>query len=441
MLLDDNQVRAEATAADLARVRADEGALAVEAPPVLDRVERSVRVERRFLEAMQKTSRTRATAVLTGWAAADEAPAILRRLRSVSDGRCVVQVEGTDSVAEDDIPVRLRHRRLLRPFEMLVSAYGLPRYRDVEPTLFVALTYLLMFGMMFGDAGHGAVLAAAGLVALFVGRTRKVRDTGLLILFGGLSSVAFGVAYGSYFGIPALRPYGVWVDPLAGNPVRFLGCAIAIGVVMLSLGLTLNIVNRLRHGDVVGGVVDKYGVFGAVFYWAALALVAKGAALHSHQPMAPLLVFCLALPLAGWVMRGPLHRARGRLSGATQGSDGTLAAVLESVVEAFEEILGYLANTISFVRIAAYAMSHGALLVATYALAEEVRRIQPGGAAMGVLAILAGNAVAIVLEGLVAAVQALRLEYYEFFSKFQSGTGRRFEPFCLASGNREACET
>ena len=105
---------------------------------------------------------------------------------------------------------------------------------------------------------------------------------------------------------------------------------------------------------------------------------------------------------------------------------------MESVVEAFEAMLGYMANTISFVRLAAYAMSHAAVLMATFVMAREVEKIPTGGGFLRVLVIIGGNLIAIVLEGIIAGVQALRLEYYEFFSKFFTGSGEAYTPFSLA---------
>ncbi len=108
------------------------------------------------------------------------------------------------------------------------------------------------------------------------------------------------------------------------------------------------------------------------------------------------------------------------------------AAITESLVSAFEGVLLYFANTVSFVRLAAYAMSHAALLMATFMLAAEVGRLPTGGPVLSVLVVVLGNLVAIFLEGIVASVQALRLEYYEFFGKFFSGEGKPYKPFCLA---------
>jgi V/A-type H+/Na+-transporting ATPase subunit I len=290
----------------------------------------------------------------------------------------------------------------------------------------------LMFDMMFGDAGHGAVLAIGGLAARLAGRSKTLRDGGLLLLFAGLSSMVFGCIYGSCFGLAALKKYALWHDPLEGDPMALMTGAIGIGVVMISLGLILNVINRFRRGDVIGGFLDKFGVVGVLFYWGALALITKHAALESRGLVKPAVAFFLAVPLAGWALKEPLeyflHRRSGHAAGAP---DGLLGAVIESLVGAFEAVLSYLANTISFVRLAAYAMSHAALLLAAFMMAAEVKRVAVGGSLLSVLVIILGNVVAIVLEGIIASVQALRLEYYEFFGKFFSGNGRPFTPFRL----------
>lgn len=397
----------------------------------LAEIEQLLNIERRILNAEQNFPRTESAVLLAGWMPAEDTPAVQRTLRTVTGGRCVVTAEVPRDVPDEQVPVLLRHHRLLRPFGMLVAAYGLPKYRELEPALFVAVSYVLMFGMMFGDAGHGAILAVCGLVAMLAGRTANMRDAGLLLLLGGLSSTVFGVIYGSYFGITGLKHHALWHDPIEGNPLTLMFFAIGIGVVMISIGLVLNVVNHLRRGDIVGGILDKFGAVGLLFYWGTLVMVAKYAAIEAHGLLPLAIGLFVALPVLGWVIKEPLEYIRGRRTGQAREPGGIFVAVTESLVGAFEAVLSYLANTISFVRLAAYAMSHAALLMATFMLADEVRRLPFGGPALSVLVIVGGNLLAIALEGLIGAVQALRLEYYEFFGKFFSGSGQAFTPFSL----------
>jgi len=423
----------EQVAAELGRLNAELKAHARAAAGPLSKIEQSAATERRLLEAEQTFPRTEAAVLITGWVPADAQTSLEQRLQKITNGRCVTRASVPEKLPSTPVPVLLRHPRLLRPFEMLVSAYGLPEYQELEPTLFVALSYVLMFGMMFGDAGHGAVLATCGLIAWFVGRTEKVRDVGLLVLFAGTSSVIFGCVYGSFFGLEQFKQYALWHDPLEGDPMGLMYAAIGIGIVLISLGLILNVINRFRRGDLIGGFLDKYGVVGVLFYWGVLALITKFAAIQSRGLVNLAVVLFLVVPLAGWALKEPIEYFVHRHAGFRPEADGGLfAAITESFVGAFEAVLSYLANTISFVRLAAYAMSHAALLVAAFMMAEEVSQVSIGGGALSLIVVILGNLIAIVLEGIIASVQALRLEYYEFFGKFFSGTGQPFRPFRLA---------
>lgn len=404
----------------------------------LNEIEGLVNIELKLSEAGQKFSRTDVTVMLSGWAPSRDIGLIERRLKDITEGRYILNISSPDVSTEEQVPVLLRHPWFLRPFEMLVSAYGLPNYRELEPTLFVALSYIVMFGMMFGDAGHGLVLAGCGIAALVLSNSRQVRDFGVLLIFAGLSSIIFGIVYGSYFGIEELKKYAIWHDPLDCDPIKLMYGAITIGIVMISLGLILNAINHFKRGNFVAGILDKFGLIGIVFYWGALIILIKGAAIQASGLMGTFLILFLGVPIVGWSIKEPLeHILRHKKEGHHEGEEGMVAAIMESCVGAFEAILSYLANTISFVRLAAYAMSHAALLFAAFMVAREVKGIPFVGSAFSIVIIILGNIVAIVLEGVIASVQALRLEYYEFFGKFFSGSGRPFEPFYLAMGDKD----
>ena len=212
-LIQESQRELERVTTELKQANTELQKFAAECSPALDRMEQFVTVEQRLLAAEQNFPRTETTLLLTGWMPGDTALEWKQRILEITQGRCVTATAAPDEMEAAQVPVLLRHSRLLRPFELLVSAYGLPGYRELEPTFFVAISYLLMFGMMFGDAGDGFILAVGGLSALGLGRQKMWRDAGLLLLFGGLASMTFGVVYGSYFGIPALKKFAVWHDP------------------------------------------------------------------------------------------------------------------------------------------------------------------------------------------------------------------------------------
>lgn len=428
----------EQLAAELWQLEGKLKSIAAEFALPLAEIERFADTEHQLLSAMQEFPRTEAAVFISGWIPAGEVTVLEKRLGEITSGRYVLQATPPGASTIEQAPVLLKHSRLLSPFEMLISTYGLPDYQELEPTLFVALSYIVMFGMMFGDAGHGMVLAAIGLAALIAGRSKKLKDLGVLLIFGGLSSTIFGVVYGSYFGIEALKQYALWHDPLEGNPIQLMYGAIGIGVIMISLGLILNIINRFRRGDIIGGVLDKFGLVGLLFYWGTLLLLIHGAVIRSWGLMSASIILFLVVPIVGWSLKEPLeHFIRHRTNGGKEANNGLASAVMESCVGAFEAILSYLANTISFVRLAAYAMSHAALLFAAFMVSAQVRDFPFVGSAFSLLVIIFGNIIAILLEGIIASVQALRLEYYEFFSKFFSGSGQPFEPFRLAGNVKD----
>ncbi len=409
--------------------------LAGKAEAELAAAEAWLQTERRLLEAEAGLPRTELTVMITGWIPQEDHDRVVARVREMTHNRCVIETLSADELPTAEIPILLRQSRLLRPFAMLVKGYGLPGYRDVEPTLFVAITYMLMFGMMFGDVGHGGVLALVGLGAIWRGRNRKTRDIGTLLAMAGVASLLFGFVYGSFFGLSQFHKYALWRDPLEGSPLQLMLVAITLGVGVISVGVILNIVNRFRHGDWLGGFLDSYGVAGAIFYWGILGLLLKYTSLQERGLVGIVTILVVVLPLIAWALRAPLRHALARRSGADSGNDGGyFSAIMESVVEAFEAALSYMANTISFVRLAAYAMSHAAVLMATFVMAREVEKVSVGGGLLAILVIIGGNLIAIVLEGIIAAVQALRLEYYEFFNKFFSGSGREYKPFALNPG-------
>lgn len=417
--------------AEIKQNAAERHQMAQTAAPQLAAIEQFINAEERIIHAEASFARTDSTLLITGWVPANDTEAVATRINQTTGGACVVETRTPDELPHDKVPVLLRHPRLLRPFQMLVAGYGMPNYNELEPTLFVAITYMLMFGMMFGDVGHGGVLLVGGLLAIFLGRKPKVRDVGVLLSMAGAASIGFGFIYGSCFGLHSFSKYALWHEPLDGNPLELMLVAIGLGVVVISVGIILNIVNRFRKGDWMGGFLDGFGVVGALFYWGMLGLLLKFTALRAQGLLLPTLLVVVGIPLVGWALREPLKHALDKRAQRQPRSSGYFEATMESLVEAFETVLSYMANTISFVRLAAYAMSHAAVLMATMVLATEMRKMSSGGTISSLLVIIAGNLIAILLEGIIAAVQALRLEYYEFFGKFFAGDGLPFEPFKL----------
>jgi V/A-type H+/Na+-transporting ATPase subunit I len=434
-LADESRAEQRRLAVELETVQDEQLQFARQVSGELALLRQAVHEEHAVLQAQQNFARTDTAVLIAGWVPAEHAASLQEQLKQVTGDRCVIRIEQPDDVPVNEIPVLMRQPRWLRPFSALVSGYGLPGYRDVQPTLMVALTFMLMFGVMFGDVGHGALLAIGGLGALLLLRDEKHRDYGVMVMMAGLSSIFFGLIYGSYFGLPALHHYAIWHDPLV-NPVMLMMVAIGVGVLIVSMGIVLNIVNLFRRGDVVGGLLDKFGIVGIIFYWGSLLFIVRYSMLDEMGLAGLVLVVAITLPLLAMTLKEPLQYGLSKLAGRKPHSENVLVAFVESGIEAFEAVLSYLANTISFVRLAAYAMSHAAILMATFAMAEAVGDTPGVGPVLYVIIAVIGNLIALILEGVVVAVQVLRLEYYEFFGKFFSGDGLPFRPFSFLDKER-----
>jgi len=390
-------------------------------------IRRRIRTEHRLVLARSNFAHTWATMLITGWLPADRVNALCETVLGVTAGRAVIEIRDP-AAADEEPPTLMRNHPLVRPFELLTSAYSTPDYNEIEPTPFIALLFVLMFGLMFGDVGHSALLLVVG-IALWLKARGRLHDAGVILTFCAVSGLVFGAVYGSVFGMETIggRELG-FLHPLK-NANRILAVTVLFGIGVITLGIILNVVNRFRRREYAEGWLGRFGVLGGVFYWGAIVIAARGYATGDvgWLPVVALLV----VPLTVLALRAPAQaiaaRARGR-----RGPDagGVFVSVIEGGAEAFETVLAYVANTLSFVRIGAFALAHAGLCLAVFRLMAIVEEL-PGGPVWAVLVFVFGTLLIVGLEGLIVAIQTLRLEYYEFFGKFFRGEGRRYEPFDL----------
>ncbi|MBI3403044.1 MAG: hypothetical protein HY048_16650 [Acidobacteria bacterium] len=371
--------------------------------------------------------------VVSGWIPEERAGEMTAAIQRVTGGRAVVTLdrpEDLQSVYPSPLKVPILHRNplLLRPFQALVELYGVPSYGEIQPTAFFAASFLLMFGLMFGDVGHGAVLLSAGF--LLFRYAPRFLDYAILLMEAGVASTLFGFLHGSIFGVETLLP-ALWLHPIHDLP-RFMALAVALGVTLVSGGIVLNVVNSWRAGERASAIVGTRGIFGAFVYWTSLALVAR-VLLPASWTLPSWAIFVLFAGAAALLIGRPLIvRALGvdRAARPREGASPWWLGALEGAVELVDAVFAYFANTISFVRVAAFAAVHAAVFIAVFALADTLARLHFGGP-LSAAALVAGNVVMILLEGLTVTVQVLRLEYYEFFGKFFRGGGELYRPLML----------
>lgn len=347
-------------------------------------------------------------ATVSGWMPSGEVPGLRRSLEQAFGARFALHARDPRPDERLFVPSLMRHPRWLQPFASLVLNYGVPRYGEFDPTVLFAITFVLMFGMMFGDAGQGVVIALGGLAL-----RRKIGQYSTLAVAAGASSAVFGLLYGSVFGFEDVLP-ALWMSPLS-NPMRMLGVALIWGIGFIAVATLLTIRNRIAEGKLHEAVVGSPGGAGLLLYGGLLGAAWRYAT-TGHAGVLPLLA---ALAGLGTIL-GDSWRQN-----AAAGVGERLMIVL---IEGFESMMAYISNTLSFLRLAAFSLNHVALSIAVFTVGSMMH------AAGYWLSVVAGNVIILVLEGGIVGIQTLRLEYYEGFSRFFGGDGRAFQP--LAVGGR-----
>jgi V/A-type H+-transporting ATPase subunit I len=411
---------------ELEGVKADLGGAGKEVLPDLEVLLYRVESAILLLHIKEYCKLTESTCLFSGWVPKDETDSLVKALERRTAGRAIIEVTDAEQLkpveaAGVEIPVLFRQPPFLKPFEMLVSGYGTPSYRTIDPTLFVGITFLAMFGMMFGDIGHGLVLLVAGLA--LAAKKPRLREAGKLGVYCGAASMVFGLLYGSFFGLEDLIP-ALWVKPLE-NITDLFKAAIGFGIVVVSLGIVLNVINSVRTHAFWENFFDKSGPLVGVVYWAGIGIVIKYLVTGGGLPHPAIIYGLFLAPLVAFAVRAPLLKIMGKRRRVF--SEGVGTYIMESLVEIMEILMGYLANTVSFIRVAAFGLAHAGLFIAVFSLADVVRS-KPGGLVLSGVVLVLGNVLIIALEGLVVTIQALRLEYYEFFGKFFTGLGSKYEP-------------
>lgn len=333
-----------------------------------------------------------------------------------------VVLQPADANGKLEPPIKLKNNKFTQPFSMFVDMYGLPSYNGINPTAFVAVTYTLLFGIMFGDVGQGLVLAVLGAL---LWRFKRFA-LGPILTRVGLSGAFFGLLYGSVFGYeelldPVYESLGITFLPfkVMHNVTTILVGAIAIGVLIMLISILINIVTGIKNRKYEEALFSNNGIAGLVFFGSLLAGVVG--TLFGVKMFSPVYVVALIiLPLVVMFLREPLtYWIKGKKYPMEGGMTDFIAS---NFFEVFEFLLGYATNTLSFVRIGGFVLSHASMMLVVMALANHVSNA-------GVpIVIIIGNIFVMGIEGLLVGIQTLRLEFYEIFSRFYSGDGKPFTP-------------
>ncbi len=390
-----------------------------------------IHTSRIMSDAIVRYGRLKYTYVIVGWVLSDESEVLIQRLKQASHEILIETFPTGRSGHHRSIPVALRHSKWLRPFQMLVTTYARPRYGELDPTWIIAIMFPVLFGAMFGDVGQGLILAGLGAL-MASGKVKALKGMaglGGLIAVCGLSATVFGFLYGSIFGFEDIL-HPLWMSPLH-NIMQILTVAVGAGVVLLNLAFLIGIMNNAISRNWGHLIFGHNGVAGYVLYLSLLALLAANFLPEFPIPASLVIIIAIGSALAVMLSEVLIHLVEGHRP-LLEGGLGTY--FIQAPVELFEAVISMLSNTLSFVRVGAFAVAHGGLSSAIFILAG----LAGGKGGIGYwIVVLIGNIFIIGFEGLIVGIQTMRLSYYEFFSKFFSGGGMRFEPLTLNPGDKE----
>jgi len=372
-----------------------------------------------LLQAKRKILQSGRLATIKGFVPKKQFRRFKEKIDSSMNGNVLV-LENEVAPAEDP-PTKISNNRFVKPFEEITRLYGLPHYEELDPTPFIAFTFPIIFGLMFGDVGHGLILLVGGLTfGLLIKKQSSIKNMSFILAACGLAAIVAGLLYGEFFGIQVFAP--LWFSPFK-DVLGFLIFSLFVGVAQILSGIVLELVNfalRRNFADVLLTSIPKIAFYVGSVYLIAVYQLNFGAWLSGPILFAlvPFLVLALGKPIFYSAFREKSTKASGQSASFT-----------ERLFESGDLVTRLLSNTVSYTRILALLMAHWALILATY---EVVGLIGSGSVlaiTLGGFVVVVGNVFVIGLEGLIVFIHTVRLHFYEWFSKFYQGNGTTFAPF------------
>lgn len=340
-----------------------------------------------------------------------------------------IQIQDAEADKRFQPPTKLTNNWFTRPFKFFVEMYGVPSYHDVDPTLLVAITYSLLFGMMFGDLGQGLLLCLIGFIM-----TKLTKNSLAPILTRiGISSAIFGVIYGETFGQSFILDYFYsWLSGLLGfelHPIHpmdnsltmnLLLAAVGIGAVIIVTTIVINTFVKFRNKKFADALFSSNGISGLLLYGFVLIGIIMQMLFNIQNVFNPITIVCfIVVPIILIFLKEPLERAMHHQKLFPDGFGGFL---IEGFFELFEVILSYVTNTLSFLRVGGFILSHAGMMLVVATLMKMTSGVG------SIVVLILGNLFVMGLEGLIVGIQVLRLEFYEMFSRFFEGDGNIFNP-------------
>lgn len=344
----------------------------------------------------------------------------------------ILYIKLRDVELGEEAPTYIEHRGILKYFYTLTEMLGTPSYWEINPTPIFTILFVTMYGMMFGDIGQGLLISLFGLwlyktkYRLFGISEKGAQTLGALAMLSGISAAIFGAIYGCLVFLYPLCPHAALIKPLE-DMMGIIVVALIFGVIQLFISFTLSTINHLRVRDYEGAIFGGTTLLGILYYAAGVYVVYK---LAQHGFDLAMLGSPDVLP-GVYVLLGAIFALIGYGAYkfvATKDSE----YIMEALSELIEMMIAYPANSLSYIRLAAFAMAHEA-----FGLLAEGLVPMAGFIASYAIA----NFFVLAIEALAVGIQSLRLIYYEFSTKFYQGTGIPFEPLIKAEVEFEKLAT
>ncbi|NIZ18429.1 V-type ATP synthase subunit I [Entomospira culicis] len=411
----------------------------------------ALRAKELYEQIQGQFNSTNTTVIFSGWVPASEKMVVIEALKEATQGRAIIQLEAvpvdaSKSEVQAEPPTKLKNNVVSRPYELLVNTYGVVKYGQVDPTFMVSIFFTLMFGLMFADAGQGLVIFFLGIYLWRRAYKAKsagasLMNAGKIVTYCGLSAIFFGVMFGSYFGFQWLAP--VWFDlhgiVMTGEPHHTTASSIQsiygifalsfkIGFVVIGTGFLFNAINQVRKKNYFALVFGANGLLGALFYASAMHMIwdalTQGLESYPYRDLVPLLLVGIAVSFILIPVKHTLEE--NKKEKRSLAFKQIVVWPLQWLFELYEMMIGYFSSTVSFIRIGAMGMVHVVLMSVFYSMAQQSPYLW-----LSIVIIVFANVLVIALEGLLAAVNSMRLQFYEFFSRYFESGGRIYQPISL----------
>ncbi|GBE55405.1 MAG TPA: hypothetical protein ENH28_00995 [Euryarchaeota archaeon] len=335
-------------------------------------------------KAMKNFGRTEYVCAVSGWIPQNDADKIERILKKSCDTSFFYDRKPYE---DEEPPIKLKNPAFLKPFEILTTTYGYPAYRGIDPTPLVALSFTLMFGIMFADIGYGISLTLLSLV-IYLATTKKdqvMHSLNLILMYAGISSFIFGFVFGEFFG--GILKVTSYVGEIEKDISSLFILSLALGFVHISLSLISRIITEYKSRESLYPVSLLLILLSALFF-------------YSGYTAAGFLIMIPGLVLL-FYMKG---------------------------FGSFEEVISLFTNILSYIRIGALASMHIIFTgIFTMIILSLPRTIT--GIITGAVLFLLGSAIILASSTFIVFIHSLRLHWVEFFRRFYSSMGERYKPF------------